>query len=545
MSADLSLNTHMPQDSGRWQFWIDRGGTFTDIVACTPDGRIHSTKLLSDNPEHYPDATVEGIRRLLDLKPDESIPSEKVACVKLGTTVATNALLERKGEPMVLVITRSLADVLRIGTQQRPKLFDLRIVLPEPLYESVVEVDGRFSAEGEEIEPLNLVAVREALSHVRARGIRAAAVVCLHGYRYPEHEKAIAAVARELGFTQVSTSHETSQLINLVNRGDTTVVDAYLSPVLRRYVESLHAAFDKVIAFDMGGTSTDVTHYAGQFERRFETEVAGVRICVPMMHIHTVAAGGGSICRFDSGRLRVGPESAGANPGPAAYRRGGPITVTDGNVLLGRLPPEFFPKIFGASGDLPLDKERVGERFRELATEIRSSSGKSVTPEELASGFLRIAVDNMANAIKKISVARGYDVTGYTLVTFGGAGGQHACAVADALRMERVLIHPLAGVLSAYGMGLAELRALRESSVELALDSEGTTEAERILSDLEKQVRQELRVQKSEAEQVLRKFHLRYRGTNTALAIEERSTGEMIDAFQAAHRSHFGFVMDP
>ncbi len=581
----------MPQDSGRWQFWIDRGGTFTDIVACTPDGRIHSTKLLSDNPEHYPDATVEGIRRMLDLKPDDPIPADKIAAVKLGTTVATNALLERKGEPMVLVITRGLADALRIGTQQRPKLFDLRIILPEPLYETVVEIDGRFSAEGEEVEPLNLVAVRDALSQVRARGIRAAAVVCLHGYRYPQHEKAIAAAARELGFTQVSTSHETSQLINLVNRGDTTVVDAYLSPVLRRYVESLHAALpgiplffmqsngglvdatrfqgknsilsgpaggivgaakvanragiDKVIAFDMGGTSTDVTHYAGEFERRLETEVAGVRICVPMMHIHTVAAGGGSICRFDGGRLRVGPESAGANPGPAAYRRGGPITVTDGNVLLGRLPPEFFPKIFGPSGDLPLDKERVSERFRELATEIRSSSGKSLTPEELAIGFLRIAVDNMANAIKKISVARGYDVTGYTLVTFGGAGGQHACAVADALRMERILIHPLAGVLSAYGMGLAELRALRESSVELALDSEGTTEAERILSDLEKQVRQELRVQHSEAEKVLRKFHLCYRGTNTALAIEERSTGEMIDAFQAAHRSHFGFVMDP
>jgi len=591
MSADLSLNTHMPQDSGRWQFWIDRGGTFTDIVACTPDGRIHSTKLLSDNPEHYPDATIEGIRRMLDLKPDDPIPADKIAAVKLGTTVATNALLERKGEPVVLVITRGLADGLRIGTQQRPKLFDLRIVLPEPLYEMVVEIDGRFSAEGEEIEPLNLVAVREALSQVLGRGIRAAAVVCLHGYRYPQHEKAIATAARELGFTQISTSHETSQLINLVNRGDTTVVDAYLSPVLRRYVESLHAALpgiplffmqsngglvdatrfqgknsilsgpaggivgaakvanragiDKVIAFDMGGTSTDVTHYAGEFERRFETEVAGVRICVPMMHIHTVAAGGGSICRFDGGRLRVGPESAGANPGPAAYRRGGPITVTDGNVLLGRLPPEFFPQIFGPSGDLSLDKERVSERFRELATEIRSSSGKSLTPEELASGFLRIAVDNMANAIKKISVARGYDVTGYTLVTFGGAGGQHACAVADALRMERVLIHPLAGVLSAYGMGLAELRALRESSVELALDSEGTTEAERILSDLEKQVRQELRVQHSEAEKVLRKFHLRYRGTNTALAIEERSTGEMIDAFQGAHRSHFGFVMDP
>jgi 5-oxoprolinase (ATP-hydrolysing) len=580
----------MPQPSGRWQFWIDRGGTFTDIVACAPDGRIHSAKLLSDNPEQYPDAAVEGIRQMLDLSPAEPIPADKIASVKLGTTVATNALLERKGEPTVLVITRGLADALRIGTQQRPKLFDLQIILPDPLYAEVVEVGGRFSAEGEELEPLNLTAVRDSLAKVRARGIRAAAVVCLHGYRYPQHENAIADVARDLGFTQVSTSHETSHLINFVNRGDTTVVDAYLSPVLREYVDTLRqalpgiplffmqsnggladaarfqgknsilsgpaggsvgaakaatrAGIDRIIGFDMGGTSTDVTHYAGEFERRFETEVAGVRICVPMMHIHTVAAGGGSICSFDGGRLRVGPESAGANPGPAAYRRGGPLTVTDCNVLLGRLPPDFFPKIFGPSGDLPLDAQRVSERFSVLAAEIASSQ-KSLTPEELASGFLRIAVDNMANAIKKISVARGYDVTRYTLVTFGGAGGQHACAVADALHMERVLIHPLAGVLSAYGIGLAELRALRESSVELPLNPDGTTEAERTLSDLEQEVREELRLQHSETEKVLRKYHLRYRGTNTALPVEMGSTSEMIAAFQTAHRSRFGFTMDP
>jgi 5-oxoprolinase (ATP-hydrolysing) len=580
----------MPQPSGRWQFWIDRGGTFTDIVACAPDGRIHSAKLLSDNPEQYPDAAVEGIRQMLDLSPADPIPADKIASVKLGTTVATNALLERKGEPTVLVITRGLADALRIGTQQRPKLFDLQIILPDPLYAEVVEVGGRFSAEGEELEPLNLTGVRDSLAKVRARGIRAAAVVCLHGYRYPQHENAIADVARDLGFTQVSTSHETSHLINFVNRGDTTVVDAYLSPVLREYVDSLRqalpgiplffmqsnggladaarfqgknsilsgpaggsvgaakaatrAGIDRIIGFDMGGTSTDVTHYAGEFERRFETEVAGVRICVPMMHIHTVAAGGGSICSFDGGRLRVGPESAGANPGPAAYRRGGPLTVTDCNVLLGRLPPDFFPKIFGPSGDLPLNAQRVSERFSMLAAEIASSQ-KSLTPEELASGFLRIAVDNMANAIKKISVARGYDVTRYTLVTFGGAGGQHACAVADALHMERVLIHPLAGVLSAYGIGLAELRALRESSVELPLNPDGTTEAERTLSNLEQEVREELRLQHSETEKVLRKYHLRYRGTNTALPVEMGSISEMIAAFQTAHRSRFGFTMDP
>jgi 5-oxoprolinase (ATP-hydrolysing) len=580
----------MPADSDRWQFWIDRGGTFTDIVACAPDGRIFSSKLLSENPEQYPDATVEGIRRMLGLRLGEPISAEKISSVKLGTTVATNALLERKGERTVLVITRGLADVLRIGTQQRPRLFDLKIVLPEPLYERVVEIEGRFSAEGEELEPLNLIAVRAALKQVLADGIRAAAIVCLHGYRYPQHERAVAGLARDLGFAQVSASHETSQLINLVNRGDTTVVNAYLSPVLRRYVDGLReaipgiplffmqsngglvdaarfqgknsilsgpaggivgaakvaaqAGINRVIGFDMGGTSTDVTHFAGEFERRFETEVAGLRICVPMMHIHTVAAGGGSICWFDGGRLRVGPESAGANPGPAAYRRNGPLTVTDCNVMLGRLPPDFFPKIFGPNGDLPLDNERVSEGFRELEAEIEARSENSLSPEELAGGFLRIAVENMANAIKKISVARGYDVTKYTLVTFGGAGGQHACAVADALRMDRVLIHPLAGVLSAYGIGLAELRALRESSVELALSPEGLVDAERMLAALEEDAGQELRFQQSETEKVIRKFHLRYRGTNTALAIEPGSVASITDAFQAAHRSRYGFTMD-
>ncbi|MGA7127822.1 MAG: hydantoinase B/oxoprolinase family protein [Chthoniobacterales bacterium] len=581
----------MSADSDRWQFWIDRGGTFTDIVACSPDGRILSSKLLSENPEQYTDASVEGIRRMLGLQRNELIPAEKIASVKLGTTVATNALLERKGEPTVLVITRGLADVLRIGTQQRPRLFDLNIVLPEPLYEKVVEVDGRFSAEGKELEALNLIAVGDSLKQALSEGIRAAAIVCVHGYRYPQHEQAIARLARELGFSQVSTSHETSQLINLVNRGDTTVVDAYLSPVLGRYVDGLRqalpgiplffmqsngglidaarfqgknsilsgpaggivgavkvadrAGINRVIAFDMGGTSTDVTHFAGEFERRFETEVAGVRICVPMMHIYTVAAGGGSICWFDGGRLSVGPESAGANPGPAAYRRGGPLTVTDCNVMLGRLPPTFFPKIFGPSGDLPLDKDRVAEAFRELSAQIKASSHKSLKPEELAGGFLRIAVENMANAIKKISVARGYDVTQYTLVTFGGAGGQHACAVADALRMERVLIHPLAGVLSAYGIGLAELRSLRESSVERLLDQEGVVEAERILAGLEAEAQQELQFQHSETERVLRRFHLRYRGTNTAIAVEGDGIPAMTEAFRAAHQSRFGFTMDP
>ncbi len=576
----------MEQNPGRWQFWIDRGGTFTDVVGRGPDGGILCAKLLSDNSEHYPDAAVEGIRRMLDLRPDEPIPAGQIESIKMGTTVATNALLERAGERVALVINRGFGDVLRIGTQQRPRLFDLQIVLPEQLYERVVEIAGRISAEGEEIEPLDLVSVRESLQDVLRRGIRAVAIVCLHGYRYPRHERAIAGIARQLGFTQVSTSHETSQLINLVNRGDTTVADAYLSPVLRRYVEQVRGAlpgvhllfmqssggladatlfygknsifsgpaggivgaakvaaragFDRIIGFDMGGTSTDVTHFAGEFERRFETEVAGVRICAPMMHIHTVAAGGGSICRFDGTRLRVGPESAGANPGPACYRQGGPLSVTDCNVMLGRLPPDFFPQIFGPNANLPLDRELVTERFRELASEIGELSA-----EEVASGFLRIAVENMANAIKKISIARGYDVTRYALVTFGGAGGQHACAVADALGIDRVLIHPLAGVLSAFGMGLAELRALRESSVEKPLDKEGAIDAGQLLSQLENEARQQLYSQQSAPETIIRKFHIRYRGTNTPLPIDAGSIAEMRDTFQVAHGARFGFVMDP
>jgi 5-oxoprolinase (ATP-hydrolysing) len=576
----------MEQNAARWQFWIDRGGTFTDVVGRAPDGGILCTKLLSENPEHYPDAAVEGIRRMLGLQPGEPIPVERIEAVKMGTTVSTNALLERKGERVALVINRGFGDVLKIGTQQRPRLFDLQIVLPEQLYETVVEVAGRISAEGEEIEPLDLGAVRESLLELLRLGVRAVAIVSLHGYRYPWHEQRIAELARQVGFTQVSTSHTTSELIKLVNRGDTTVADAYLSPVLRRYVEQVRAAlpgvrllfmqssggladatvfqgknsilsgpaggvvgaaaigvragFERIIGFDMGGTSTDVTHFAGEFERRFETEIGGVRICAPMMHIHSVAAGGGSICRFDGTRLRVGPESAGASPGPACYRRGGPLTVTDCNVMLGRLCPDFFPKIFGPEGNLPIDRELVIERFGELVLEIGGLSA-----EEVASGFLRIAVENMANAIKKISTARGYDVSGYTLVTFGGAGGQHACAVADALGMDRILIHPLAGVLSAYGIGLAELRALRESSVEKPMDQEGTTQASQLLDRLEREARQQLLAQQSAAETVVRKFHVRYRGTNTPLAVDAGSIAEMREAFQAAHQMRFGFVMDP
>ncbi len=569
----------------RWQFWIDRGGTFTDVVGRAPDGTLHTAKLLSQNPGHYPDAAVEGIRRLLGLSPSDPVPPDRIESVKMGTTVATNALLERKGVRTALLINRGLGDALRIGTQQRPRLFDLDILLPSQVYERVNEFQGRFSVDGSEIEPVDIDRARANLASLFREGIQSVAIVSMHGYRYPLHEKILAGIAHELGFDQVSTSHETSQLIKLINRGDTTVVDAYLSPVLRNYVErvrnalpgvrllfmqsngglvdatrfkgkdailsgpaggivgaakvGLKAGFDRLIAFDMGGTSTDVTHFAGEFERRLETEIAGVRICAPMMHIHTVAAGGGSICRFDGSRFRVGPESAGADPGPACYRRNGPLTVTDCNVMLGRLPPDFFPKIFGPGGDQPIDLELVRQRFDQFAKEIGN-----ISPEQVANGFLKIAVENIANAIKKISVARGYDVSRYVLVTFGGAGGQHACAVADALGMDRVFIHRLAGVLSAYGMGLAELRVLKESSVEKPLTPNGLAEAERLLAALETESRAELTAQGGSVDAIIRRLNIRYEGTNTPLPVEIGSVEEMTRAFLEVHRTRFGFVMD-
>ena len=506
--------------TGRWQFWIDRGGTFTDLVARTPDGAIVTHKLLSENPEQYDDAAIQGIRDLLGLGRDEPIPGDRIEAVKMGTTVATNALLERKGERTLLLITEGFADHLRIAYQNRPKLFEMNIRLPELLYERVVEVPGRMTTEGEELVPLDLDAARAGLEQAYADGIRAVAIVFMHAYRYPDHEARVAELARGIGFTQVSTSHRTSPLIKLVGRGDTTVVDAYLSPILRRYVDrvagelgdvrlmfmqsnggltdarlfqgkdsilsgpaggivgavrvSEMAGFERIIGFDMGGTSTDVTHYAGEYERTFETHVAGVRMRAPMMQIHTVAAGGGSICHFDGAKYRVGPDSAGADPGPACYRRGGPLTVTDCNVMLGKLQPDFFPRVFGPEADQPLDAAVVHEAFSSLAERIRQATGDPRTAEQVADGFLRIAVDNMANAIKQISVQRGHDVTNYALVCFGGAGGQHACLVADALGMKTVHIHPYAGVLSAYGMGLADVRAMREASLEAPLAAAGT-----------------------------------------------------------------------
>jgi 5-oxoprolinase (ATP-hydrolysing) len=573
-------------DAKRWQFWIDRGGTFTDVIGRAPDGTLHTVKMLSENPEQYRDAAVAGIRRLLGAAPSAA----NVECVKMGTTVATNALLERKGEPTVLVTTRGFRDALRIAYQARPRLFDRRILLPELLYQRVIEASERVGALGELIEPLDEAALRERLWAAQDAGMKACAIVFLHGYRYTAHEQAAARIARELGFAQVSVSHEVSPLMKLVSRGDTTVVDAYLSPILRRYVErvaaelpgvplyfmqssggltqaarfqgkdailsgpaggivgmvrtALEAGHRKVIGFDMGGTSTDVSHFAGQhagdYERAFETTVAGVRLRAPMMSIHTVAAGGGSIVRYDGTRLRVGPESAGAHPGPACYRRGGPLTTTDANVMLGRIQPERFPKVFGPAADQPLDAAVVVERFTAMAREMGAAS-----PEAVAAGALQIAVANMANAIKRISVARGYDVSDYTLQCFGGAGGQHACAVADALGMERVFIHPLAGLLSAYGMGLADQTAMREASVERRLDADGLAAANERLAALGAQARAEVEAQGVEAARitVLGRVHLRYEGTDTALVLDAADEARLRAAFEAAYRQRYAFLM--
>ncbi len=573
---------------GRWQFWIDRGGTFTDIVARRPDGGLTTHKLLSENPERYPDAAVQGIRDLLGIASGQPIPAERIEAVKMGTTVATNALLERKGDRTLLLINEGFRDALRIAYQARPRLFDRNIRLPELLYERVVEIPGRVTAEGEELAPIDLDAARSGLEAAYRDGIRACAVVFMHGYRYPGHEQAVAELAREIGFTQISASHAVSPLIKLVGRGDTAVVDAYLSPILRRYVDQVAgelggvrlmfmqsnggltdarlfqgkdsilsgpaggivgaakvagmAGFDRIIGFDMGGTSTDVTHYAGAFERAFETHVAGVRMRAPMMKIHTVAAGGGSILRFDGAKYRVGPESAGANPGPACYRRGGPLTVTDCNVMLGKLQPEFFPRVFGPGGDEPLDAAAVHAKFAALAEGISAATGDRRGPAEVADGFLRIAVDNMANAIKRVSIERGHDVTAYTLVCFGGAGGQHACLVADALGMKRVHIHPFAGVLSAYGMGLAEVRAMRERTIEAPLQ-DALASAEQALAAMEREAQAELESQGVADHRAFRRLHIKYRGTDTALPVAFAEPAEAIAAFEADHRAQFGFVM--
>ena len=576
----------------RWEFWIDRGGTFTDIVARRPDGALLTHKLLSENPEQYNDAAVAGIRKLLGLAGDEPISQAQVDAVKMGTTVATNALLERKGEPMILLITRGFRDALRIAYQNRPRLFDRHIVLPELLYREAIEVEERIDAQGNVVTPLNEAAARRDLEAAYAQGYRAAAVVLMHGYRYQQHEARVEAIAREIGFTQVSVSHKVSPLMKLVSRGDTTVVDAYLSPILRRYVDQVAsqmngvrllfmqsnggltdahrfqgkdsilsgpaggivgmvrtaetAGFDRIIGFDMGGTSTDVSHYAGEFEREFETQVAGVRMRAPMMSIHTVAAGGGSVLHFDGTRLRVGPDSAGANPGPACYRRGGPLTVTDCNVMLGKIQPAYFPAVFGPKADQPLDHEVVVQKFTALAEEIFQATGTRRTPEEVAEGYIEIAVGNMANAIKFISVQRGHDITDYTLTTFGGAGGQHACLTADALGMSHVFAHPMAGVLSAYGMGLADQAAMRERAMEISLEPAQMEAIATELSSLGRQTTEELLGQGVDEQRIriVERVHLRYAGSDSVIVVGFGALEMMKAQFEDAYRKRYSFLME-
>jgi len=581
----------------RWQFWVDRGGTFTDVVGRAPGGELRTLKLLSENPAQYRDAAVEGIRRMLGLGAGEVISPALVESVRMGTTVATNALLERQGERTVLVITRGFRDALRIGNQSRPRLFERHIVLPELMYERVIEADERVGAGGEVIAALDEEALAAELQAAYGAGIRACAIVFLHGFRHAAHELAAEALALAAGFTQVSVSHRVSPLMKLVPRGDTTVVDAYLSPVLRRYVDGVAkempgvrllfmqssgglaeasrfqgkdailsgpaggivgmalsaraAGHDRVIGFDMGGTSTDVSHYAGEYERAFETEVAGVRVRAPMMNIHTIAAGGGSIIRFDGARLRVGPGSAGANPGPASYRRGGPVTITDANVILGRIQPAFFPAVFGPQANQPLDADVALLKFAELADLVSASADAAVSAEEIAAGSLRIAVGSMANAVKRISVSRGYDVTRYTLQCFGGAGGQHACLVADALGMERIFCHPLAGVLSAYGLGLADQIVMRDRSLECDLSDEGVRAAHALAAQLQADAARELQRQGVAEDEIraVRRVLVRYAGTDTALPCELPQTGSPSDAaaairaeFERAYRRRFAFL---
>ncbi|MES2298380.1 MAG: hydantoinase B/oxoprolinase family protein [Pseudomonadota bacterium] len=574
-----------------WQFWIDRGGTFTDIVARQPSGKLVTHKLLSENPEQYRDAAVAGIRHLLGLAPGAAIPVGAIEAVKMGTTVATNALLERKGEPTALAITRGFRDALRIAYQNRPRLFDRHIVLPELLYRRVIEVDERIGAHGEVLCPIDEAATRAALQAAYDEGLRSLAIVFMHGYRFTQHELATAAIARAIGFTQVSVSHQVSPMMKLVARGDTTVVDAYLSPILRRYVDQVAeqmpkvnlqfmqsnggltnahtfqgkdsilsgpaggivgmvrasqlAGFERVIGFDMGGTSTDVSHFSGEFERVFETQVAGVRMRAPMMSIHTVAAGGGSILHFDGSRYRVGPDSAGANPGPASYRRGGPLAVTDCNVMLGKIVPAHFPQLFGAGANEALDAQVVREKFEAMARDIGAATGSTPAPEQVAEGFIQIAVGNMANAIKQISVQRGHDVSDYALTSFGGAGGQHACLVADALGMKTVFVHSLAGVMSAYGMGLADQSAMREAAVELRLLETGTGELAGRLNDLGAVAERELIEQGVASERIslIRRVHLRYEGTDTALIVLFDSAPCMQAQFEAGYKKRFSFLM--
>jgi len=587
-----------------WKFFADRGGTFTDIVAITPDNHIITHKLLSQNPERYQDAIVQGIRDILGLSSQDLLTSEEIEVIKIGTTVGTNALLERKGDRTVLVITKGYKDALRIGYQNRPDIFAREIILPELLYEEVIEIEERIDAQGNELIPLNLEKIKTDLTQVYQSGIRSCAISFMHSYRYPYHEKQVAKIAEEIGFTQISVSHQVSPLMKLISRGDTTVVDAYISPILRRYVDqvssqlnyneklsikmmfmqsnggltnannfqgkdsllsgpaggivgavqtSLSAGFNKIITFDMGGTSTDVAHFNGEYERQFETEIAGIRMRVPMMAIHTVAAGGSSILKFENNRYQVGPDSAGANPGPASYRRGGPLCITDANILLEKIQSQYFPSVFGITGNLPLDSEIVQQKFTQLAQQIQAQTGHFYPPESVASGFIEIAVENMANAIKKISVQRGYDVSEYTLVCFGGAGGQHACLIAEKLGIQRIFIHPYAGVLSAYGIGLADIRVVKQCSIEKCLEIKTIARIKQTIFELrlaaETEILASIENHLKENKnwntnfQIIIKARLKYQGTDSTLLIDfQEDISLMRLAFEQEHQLRYGFI---
>jgi 5-oxoprolinase (ATP-hydrolysing) len=590
-AAHSAYNDRVPRDHSemKWEFWIDRGGTFTDLIARGDDRRMRSLKLLSSS-DQYEDAAVEGIRRLLGIPEGSVLPVDRIRSVRMGTTVATNALLERRGEPTVLLITRGFRDSLRIGYQNRPELFARNIVLPEPLYGRVIEANERIDAGGEVVEALDEQQLRTDLERAFEQGFRSIAIVFMHSWRIPLHEEKAASIAREIGFTQISTSHEVIPLMRLVGRGDTSVVDAYVSPLLLRYVEGLRrelgetrllfmqsngglaaaekfrgrdsllsgpaggvvgmvqvaksAGFERVIGFDMGGTSTDVALYAGELERTRGNVVAGARVRVPMMDIHTVAAGGGSILKFVDGRFQAGPESAGADPGPACYRKGGPLTITDANVMLGRILPEYFPAVFGPDADRSIDAEIVREKFVELARHSARETGVEHSPESVAEGFLRIAVERMANAIKKISIQRGHDVTEFVLCSFGGAGGQHACRVAEVLGITTILLHPLAGVLSAYGIGIADIRSIREETIESRLDEAVAETLERRFAELESACRDELFDQGVDAGSVEthRRLQLRYEGTDAPIRVEWAGVEASAREFSEQHGRRFGFT---
>jgi len=570
-----------------WQFYIDRGGTFTDIVAKTPDNEIIVYKLLSENPEQYQDAPIQGIRELMGIPQGQPISTAEIEVVKMGTTVATNALLERKGDRVALLITKGFKDALRIGYQNRPDIFAREIVLPSMLYETVVEIDARYDSQGNELKSVDKLQVKQDLETVYNSGIKCCAIILMHGYRYTKHELEVAEIAQEVGFTQISISHQVSPLMKLVSRGDTTVVDAYLTPILRRYVDRLssqlpntqlmfmksdgglvnannfqgkdsilsgpaggivgavktshRAGFTKIVTFDMGGTSTDVAHYAGEYERELDLEIAGARMRVPVLAIHTIAAGGGSILSFDGSSYRVGPESGGSNPGAACYRRGGELTVTDANVMLGKIQPQYFPAVFGQDANQTLDQEVVIKKFTQLATTIATATGDYFTPEQVASGFIAIAVENMANAIKKISLQRGYDVTSYVLCCFGGAGAQVACLVADTLGISKIFIHPYGGVLSAYGIGLADISATKVESVEKTLNSDFMRQLQSLFTSLVKELSKQSELNSQGL--IINKVNLKYEGSNSTLRVDfDPDLVVMQENFEIAHQTRYGFI---